>query len=82
MIKRWQFWLGLGISAVFLYIALRGMHIQDVWEIIKTAQFWWVIPSVAVYFLGVWARSWRWRYLLRPIKEIPTKRLFPTVCIG
>ena len=82
MIKRWQFWLGLVISAVFLYIALRGMHIQDVWEIIKTAQFWWVIPSVAVYFLGVWARSWRWRYLLRPIKEIPTKRLFPTVCIG
>lgn len=82
MIKRWQFWLGVVISAGFLYIALRGMHIQDVWNVIKAAQFWWVIPSVAVYFLGVWARSWRWRYLLRPIKEIPTKRLFPTVCIG
>jgi hypothetical protein len=82
MIKRWQFWLGLVISAVFLYIALRGMHIQEVWNVIKAAQFWWLIPSIAVYFLGVWARSWRWKYLLRPIKEIPTKRLFPTVCIG
>jgi uncharacterized protein (TIRG00374 family) len=82
MIKRWQFWLGLVISAVFLYIALQGMHIQEVWNVIKAAQFWWLIPSIAVYFLGVWARSWRWRYLLRPIKEIPTKRLFPTVCIG
>ncbi len=55
MIKRWQFWLGLVISAVFLYIALKGMHIQEVWDVIKAAQFWWLIPSIAVYFLGVWA---------------------------
>jgi glycosyltransferase 2 family protein len=82
MFKRWQFWLGLVISAFFLYTAFKGMHVQQVWEVIKAAQFGWVIPSVAVYFCGVWARSWRWRYLLRPIKEIPTKRLFPTVCIG
>ena len=82
MIKRWQFWVGLVISAGFLYISLKGLHLQEVWEVIKKAQFWWLIPSVGVYFLAVWARSWRWRYLLRPIKDIPTKRLFPTVCIG
>jgi uncharacterized protein (TIRG00374 family) len=82
MFKRWQFWLGLVISAFFLYTALKGMHVQQVWEVIKAADFWWLIPSIAVYFIGVWARAWRWRYLLRPIKVIPTERLFPTVCIG
>ncbi|MCJ7825609.1 MAG: flippase-like domain-containing protein, partial [Anaerolineales bacterium] len=34
------------------------------------------------YFLGVWARAWRWHYLLRPLKSIPTRTMFPIVAIG
>jgi len=82
MLKRWQFWLGLVISAFFLYVALQKLNLQEIWNVIKAADFWWLIPSIAVYFIGVWARAWRWRYLLRPIKDIPTGKLFPTVCIG
>jgi uncharacterized protein (TIRG00374 family) len=37
---------------------------------------------VAVYFLAVWARTWRWHYLLWPLKAIPLGRLFPVVVIG
>jgi hypothetical protein len=37
---------------------------------------------VAIYFFGVWARTWRWHYMLRAIKPIPLVRLFPVVCIG
>jgi len=37
---------------------------------------------VAVYFAAVWARTWRWHYLLRPLKSVPLGRLFPVVCIG
>jgi uncharacterized protein (TIRG00374 family) len=42
----------------------------------------WLIPGIAVYFLGVWVRSWRWHYMLRPLKKIPTKTMFPIVTIG
>jgi hypothetical protein len=35
-----------------------------------------------VYFIGVWVRAWRWHYLLKPIKEIPTKNVFPITVIG
>jgi glycosyltransferase 2 family protein len=35
-----------------------------------------------VYFIGVWIRAWRWHYLLKPIKEIPTKTMFPITTIG
>jgi uncharacterized protein (TIRG00374 family) len=80
--KRWQFWLGAGISALFLLFALRNLHLGDVWEAIRTAQYVWILPGVAVYFFGVWARTWRWDYLLRPIKKIPMRRLFPVVVIG
>jgi uncharacterized protein (TIRG00374 family) len=82
VLKRWQFWLGAGISALFLVFALRNLRLDDVWISIRTARYGWIIPGVAVYFFGVWARTWRWDYLLRPIKEIPLRRLFPVVVIG
>jgi uncharacterized protein (TIRG00374 family) len=81
-LKRWQFWLGLVISAVFLWIALRGLSLSEMWQELREANYWWLLPGVAVYFLGVWARAWRWHYLLRPLKRIPTKTMFPIVAIG
>jgi uncharacterized protein (TIRG00374 family) len=82
MLKRWQLWLGLIISAVCLYIVLKDMELGQVWLALKTARYWWIVPGVAVYFFGVWARTWRWHYLLRPILPVPLARLFPVVCIG
>ena len=40
------------------------------------------LAGVAIYFVAVWARAWRWHYLLRPIKKIPTSTMFPVVAIG
>lgn len=82
VLKRWQFWLGAVISALFLVIALRGLQLTDLWETIKTAQYGWIIPGVAVYFLAVWARVWRWHYLLRKIKHIPLRAMWAPVVIG
>jgi len=82
MLKRWQFWLGVMISAVFLYFALRGWELDKAWLALRTANYGWIIPGVVVYFFGVWARTWRWHYMLRPIKAVPLVRLFPVVVIG
>ncbi|MBN2550383.1 MAG: flippase-like domain-containing protein [Anaerolineales bacterium] len=80
--KRWQFWLGIAISLVFLYFTLRGLGLEDFGKALQQANYWWLIPGVAVYFMGVWARAWRWHYLLRPIKSVSTKTMFPIVAIG
>ena len=80
--KRWQFWVGILISVVFLYLALNGLHLTDVLSTLKGANYYWLLPGIAVYFLGVWVRAWRWHYLLRPIKAIPTRTMFPIVTIG
>ncbi len=74
--------IGVLISAAFLWLALRGLHLPDVWVSLRSADFVWLIPSIAVYFVAVWARTWRWDYLLRPIKRISLGRLFPVVVIG
>lgn len=80
--KNWRLWIGILISAVFLYFSLRGLHLDDFWAAVQNANYWWLIPGVGVYFLGVWVRSWRWHYMLRPLKKIPTQVMFPIVCIG
>ncbi|MFZ5909851.1 MAG: lysylphosphatidylglycerol synthase transmembrane domain-containing protein [Chloroflexota bacterium] len=80
--KKWQFWLGVLVSTLFIWLALRGLHLDQFWDAVKQANYWWLLPGVAVYFVGVWARAWRWHYLLGPIKKIPTKTMFPITTIG
>lgn len=78
-----QILLGLAVSAFFVfYFILPGLHFEDVWRSLKTANYWWIIPGVLVYFLGLWARAWRWHYALRHLKPIPLRRLYPLICIG
>ncbi len=80
--KRWHFWLGILISAVFLWLALRGLRLDKFWETLRDADYLWLLPGIAVYFIAVWVRAWRWHYLLKPVKAIPTKTMFPIVAIG
>ncbi|HSD82388.1 MAG TPA: lysylphosphatidylglycerol synthase transmembrane domain-containing protein [Anaerolineae bacterium] len=80
--KKWQFWLGVLISIVFIWLALRGLRLDKFWDAVKQANYIWLLPGIAVYFVGVWVRAWRWHYLLGPIKRIPTKTMFPITTIG
>ena len=80
--KRWQFWVGLVISILFLWLALQGLKWDEFWLAVKSANYWWTLPGIAVYFIGVWVRAWRWHYLLGPVKKIPTRVMFPITCIG
>ena len=80
--KRWQFWVGVVISAVCLWWALHTLNPADLWQGIIHANYWWILPGIAVYFIAVWVRAWRWHYLLRPIKAIKTRVMFPITCIG
>ena len=80
--KKWQFWLGVLISIVFIWLALRGLRLDEFWDSVKGADYIWLLPGIGVYFIGVWVRAWRWHYLLGPIKKIPTVTMFPITTIG
>ena len=81
-LKSWQFWFGLIISALFLYLVLRKIDYAQLWAELRSANYWWILPGIAVYFVALWVRAWRWHYLLRPLKAIPTRAMFPIVAIG
>jgi hypothetical protein len=58
------------------------LELRQVWQYIQSGNYGWVLPGVVVYFVGVWARTWRWHYLLRPLKPVSLTTLWPVVVIG
>jgi len=55
---------------------------NEILDALRGANYWWLVPGVAVYFVSVWFRSWRWRFLLRGTKRVAASRLFAVVVIG
>jgi hypothetical protein len=80
--KRWLLWLGLAISAVFLYLAFREINYDDLWQTLQQVRIWWLAPGLAIYFGGMVMRAWRWQYLLKPLKKVPIGSLFQIIMIG
>src|SRR5262245_11853580 len=37
--KKWQFWLGVLISVVFIWLALRGLRLEEFWTSVKQANY-------------------------------------------
>jgi uncharacterized membrane protein YbhN (UPF0104 family) len=59
-LRSWKFWLGVVISVAFLALALRGLDLEGFWATVRHANYWWLVPGIALYFGAVWARTWRW----------------------
>ena len=82
MKNRLQLAIGIGISFVFLYLALRGVNPHDLWAAVQNFNWLYAIPFVAVTLLSMWIRAWRWRYLLLPPADLPPRRLWNPMMAG
>lgn len=80
--KNLLLWLGVLISALFLFLAFREIDYAALWSSLKTVRLGWLLPGLLIYFIGVLVRTWRWQYLLKPLKKISIKTLFPIINIG
>jgi hypothetical protein len=81
-IKRWHVWLGLIISAIFLWLAFRKVDFALVWEQLKTANLAYVALGIVAYFITLFVRTWRWKILLLPMKSVSLVKLFPILSAG
>jgi uncharacterized protein (TIRG00374 family) len=74
--------LGLMVSVGLLWFAFRDLELPAILAALRGANYWWLVPGVAVYFVSVWFRSWRWGFLLHGSKRVSAQRLYPVVVIG
>jgi glycosyltransferase 2 family protein len=80
--RDWKLWAGVLISGVFLWLAFRKVDLRDVGRAFSEARYVWLIPSIAANFVGLWIRCVRWGVLLRPLRRVRMKDLFPSTIIG
>ena len=77
-----RFILGVIISVVCLYYALRGVDWKLVIRSIMRVKIGYLGAITAVYCGAYYIRSVRWHYLLRSTRSIKPLALFPHVMIG
>lgn len=81
-LRKKRFWVGLGITAGFLYLVFRQVDLRRLSQALMTADYRWIAPALAVYLFGYWIRAVRWHYLLRSVKPIRARALFPPLILG
>ena len=82
MLRQKRFWLGLVLSLVLLAYVFYQTDPAKIWDSLRQAQYGYLIPALALYFIGVGVRAVRWHFLLRSIKPITFGALFRFVVIG
>ncbi|MBI3978165.1 MAG: flippase-like domain-containing protein [Chloroflexi bacterium] len=82
MLRRRRVWMGAAISAAFLALFLYRLDLGGMVAAIGSANYVYLLPAVGAYFVGVGFRTLRWRFLLQPVRTVPSHRLFSTIAVG
>jgi uncharacterized protein (TIRG00374 family) len=70
------------VSLAFLYLAARGMNLEDAVQQLKRSSPMPILGALFFLFVSFWIRAYRWSYLLLPVKKISTRPLFRATLIG
>ena len=82
MLRSRRVWFGILITLLFLGLFLRQTNFGEIRDSFAEANYYIAFASLPVYFIGIWVRTIRWQYLLRPVKRLSVWRLYPVVIIG
>jgi uncharacterized protein (TIRG00374 family) len=80
--RRWQFWLGILISVVFLFLALRKVDIAAAWHAALAAQWGYLVAGWLCLLASYGVRAWRWRVIVRSLEPVSLWTLWRVFMIG
>jgi uncharacterized protein (TIRG00374 family) len=80
-IKRKRFWAAI-LALVLIVFLFRDFNFKQVFNIIISINFWYLIPLSIAEVLIAFVRSQRWKYIIDPGKKIGTWDIFSTFSIG
>ncbi|HEX5131843.1 MAG TPA: lysylphosphatidylglycerol synthase transmembrane domain-containing protein [Candidatus Krumholzibacteria bacterium] len=74
--------LGVVISAVFLYLAARGIEWDQFLAALRRTRYLFLIPAIVFTMLGHFSRSVRWKYMMTPVKDCRIGPLWTATAIA
>lgn len=78
----WKLWAGLFLSALFLYLAFRDVDFDRTGKEILSSNLFYFMLAVFTCILQLFIRAWRWRILLKPVKETGFLNRLLSVFVG
>ena len=74
--------LGFLFSAILIFLTLRQINFKESFELIKSANYYILIPGILIYAFTYVLRSIRYYFMLLPIKKTPLFKNFPYTILG
>ena len=73
---------GIAVSALFMYIAVRGAHPADTLDALRDTDWAWIAPSLAVLVVAFVLRCVRWHSLFQPASRPPLRAVVGAQFVG
>ncbi len=74
--------VGLLLSALLVYLSIRGIHLSDVADGFRTFRYGYLPAILAAMLLMQLLRSFRWGLILSPLEKIDQLSLFSVTSVG
>ena len=75
-------WFGVLVSIVFAYLAIRDVQLGDVWDGLRSSNYLWLLPALAMLAVAVFLKAIRWRYLYARETRPPTAPVVTSTLVG
>lgn len=73
---------GIAISIIFMGLLFRNIDFGEVMAALRGANYWWLAPNIVMVMFAMYQRAYRWKFMLRPIKEVRFDKLLAATCVG
>ncbi len=74
--------VGILISGLCLWLALRNVTFEQILETYSNVNEHWLFLAFIVFNLNVYLKGWRWKFVLTPIHQIGVLPCYYLTCIG
>ena len=80
--KRYRLLIGAGISLLLLFLVVRNIEVGKTALALRGADYSYLLLANLIRLGAFGLRAARWKYLLRPVKDLRARILLPRVLIG
>ncbi len=74
--------VGIIVVVLSLYYVFHDVQIDELGKAFLSLRYVYLIPTIGLVVLGFLFRAMRWRYLIRPVKEVKTLNLLSPLIVG
>jgi Predicted integral membrane protein len=80
--RLFQVLVSLAVGAALLWLAIARIDLAGLGAELAQVRPGWLVAAVALYWIALMLRSWRWRILLAPVRHLSFGQVFHGLLVG